>query len=140
MLLTIQLIKLWIQFCHLMDMCLGDQQSVTLLLYLDDICVFAANVDEMLDHTDMVFARLKELNLKIKPKHCHFFWYSSFWRVCHICRRYLCKPKKIDKVKNWPVPTNLKDLHSFLGLVSYYCWFIPNCNYYMLAMTTWSDK
>ena len=37
-------------FCHLMEMCLGDQQSVTLLLYLDNICVFAASRDEMLDH------------------------------------------------------------------------------------------
>ena len=27
-------------FCHLMEQCLGDQQSVTLLLYLDDICIF----------------------------------------------------------------------------------------------------
>ena len=36
-------------FCCLMEICLGDQQFVTLLLYLDDICIFAANVDEMLD-------------------------------------------------------------------------------------------
>ena len=28
-------------FCHLMEQCLGDQQFVTLLLYLDDICIFA---------------------------------------------------------------------------------------------------
>ena len=27
-------------FCHLMEMCLGDQQYLTLLFYLDDICVF----------------------------------------------------------------------------------------------------
>ena len=26
-------------FCHLMEQCLGDQQFVTLLLYLDDICI-----------------------------------------------------------------------------------------------------
>ena len=26
-------------FCHLMQQCLGDQQFVTLLLYLDDICI-----------------------------------------------------------------------------------------------------
>ena len=36
-------------FYHLMEMCLGDQQFVTLLFYLDDICIFAANVSEMLD-------------------------------------------------------------------------------------------
>ena len=34
-------------FCCLMEMCLGDQQFVTLLLYLDVICIFAANVNEM---------------------------------------------------------------------------------------------
>ena len=27
-------------FCHLMEQCLGDQQFVTLLLYLDNICIF----------------------------------------------------------------------------------------------------
>ena len=38
-----------LSFCHLMEMCPGDQLFVMLLLYLDDICVFAASNDEMLD-------------------------------------------------------------------------------------------
>ena len=42
-------------FCYFMEMCLGDQQFVTLLLYLDDICVFATRIDEMLDHIELVF-------------------------------------------------------------------------------------
>ena len=36
-------------FCHLMEQCLGDQQFVTLLLYLDDICISAPTIDDMLD-------------------------------------------------------------------------------------------
>ena len=36
-------------FCRLMEQCLGDQQFVTLLLYLDDICIFAPDVRAMLD-------------------------------------------------------------------------------------------
>ena len=36
-------------FCHLMVMGLEDQQFATLLLYLNDICIFTANVNEMLD-------------------------------------------------------------------------------------------
>ena len=36
-------------FCHLVEQCLGDQQFVTLLLYLDDICIFAPSIDVMLD-------------------------------------------------------------------------------------------
>ena len=55
-------------FCHLMEQCLGDQQFVTLLLYLDDICIFAPSIEEMLDQIELVFNRLKEFHLKIKPK------------------------------------------------------------------------
>ena len=32
-------------FCCLMEQCLGDQQFVTLLLYLDDICIFSLNIE-----------------------------------------------------------------------------------------------
>ena len=42
-------------FCCLMELCLADQQFVTLLLYLDNICVFATSIDQMLDHTELVF-------------------------------------------------------------------------------------
>ena len=56
-----------------MGMCLGNQQFVTLLLYLDDIGIFTANVNEMLDCIEIVSQRLKNFNLKIKPKRFHFF-------------------------------------------------------------------
>ena len=54
-------------FCHLMEMCLGDQQYITLLFYLDDICVFSSNVNEMLNQVTLVLSHLKEFNLKSKP-------------------------------------------------------------------------
>ena len=42
-------------FCHLMEMCIGDQQYITLLFYLDDICVFAETADQMLDRIQFTF-------------------------------------------------------------------------------------
>ena len=41
-------------FCHLMEQCLGDQQFVTLLLYLDNICIFAPSIEVMLDWIELV--------------------------------------------------------------------------------------
>ena len=53
-------------FCRLMEMCIGDQQYVTLLFYLDDICIFTETADQMLDRIELVFSHLKEFNLKTR--------------------------------------------------------------------------
>ena len=66
------LINAGASFSHLMEMCIGDQQYITLLFYLDDICVFAETADQMLDRIQFTFNRLKEFNLKIKPKKSFF--------------------------------------------------------------------
>ena len=77
-------------FCRLMEQCLGDLQFVTLLLYLDDNCIFAPDVAGMLDQIEMVFNQLKYFNMKIKPKnitfsgHCDLSWSHliSWWNFC----------------------------------------------------------
>ena len=60
-------------FCRLMEQCLGDQQFVTLLLYLDNICIFAPDVNTMMDQIELVFNEHKSFNLKNKPKMFIFF-------------------------------------------------------------------
>ena len=113
-------------FCHLMEMCLGDQQYLTLLFYLDDICIFTSSVNEMLNRIEMVLERLQDFNLKIRPKKS-FFFQSKVLFLGHILSKdgISPNPDKIQKVKDWPVPTNAKEVHSFLGLASYYRRFVP---------------
>ena len=112
-------------FCHIMEQCFGDQQFVTLLLYLDDICNFALTIDDMLGHIELVFNMLKQFNLKIKPKKCQFF-NSSVLFLGHIllAKGISAYPGKVEKVKTWPVAKDIKEVQSFLKLASYYRWFI----------------
>ena len=114
-------------FCWLMEMCIGDQQYITLLFYLDDICVFAETADQMLDRIQLVFNRLKEFSLKIKPKTSHFFQAKVDF-LGHVLSKdgVSLNPEKIEKVHDWPTPTNSKEVQSFIGLASYYRRFIPN--------------
>ena len=107
-------------FCCLMEQCLRDQQFVTLLLYLDDICIFAPTINDMLDWIELVFDRLKQYNLKIKPKKCQFFDTSVLF-LGHIlfAKGISANPEKVEKVKTWPLPKNIKEVQSALGLASY---------------------
>ena len=110
-----------------MEMCIGDQQYVTLLFYLDNICIFAETADQMFDRIEFVFSRLKEFNLKIKPKKLHFFQ-TSVTFLGHILSAdgVSPNPEKVEKIKDWPTPKTPKEVHSFIGLASYYRRFIPN--------------
>ena len=80
----------------------------------------------MLDRITLVFNHLKEFNLKIKPKKS-FFFQSSVLFLGHILSKdgILPNPEKVSKVRDWPIPKTAKEVHSFLGLASYYQWFIP---------------
>ena len=102
--------------CCCMGMSLEDQQFVPLLLYLDDICVFATSIDELLDHIELVFKWLEEFTFKMKPKKCNFFQSSVIFRG-HIlsAEGIYANPEKVEKVKDWPVPTTPRELKSFWG-------------------------
>ena len=121
------LINVGASFCRLMEMCIGDQQYVTLLFYLDNICIFAETADQMLHHIELMFSHLKEFNLKIKPKKWHFFQ-TSVTFLGHILSADGISPnlEKVAKIKDWPIPKIPKEVHSFVGLASYYRRFIPN--------------
>ena len=110
-----------------MEMVIRDKQFVTLLFYLDDISIFANSAGQMVDRIKLVFSRLKQYQLKIKPKKSFFFQMEVTF-LGHIlsAKGISPNPKKVDKVWSWPMPKTSKEVHSFIGLASYYRRFISN--------------
>ena len=51
-----------------------------------------------------------------------------------------CDPKKIESVQNWPVPTNVSEVKSFLGLVGYYRRFCENFSTVAYPLTELTHK
>ena len=76
---------------------------------------------------ELVFSWLKSFNLKIKPKKSYFFQASVIF-LGHVLSSdgISANPEKVEKVRDWLMPSNAKELNSFLGLASYYHQFIPN--------------
>lgn len=74
-----------------------------------------------------MFEKLEKHNLKLKPSKCEFFM-SEVKYLGHIVSEEGVKtdPDKIEALKSWPVPRNIKELRSFLGFTGYYRRFIKD--------------
>ena len=68
-----------------------------------------------------VIQKLAEVELKLKPSKCEFFK-SRINYLGHVVSadRIECDPKKIEAVKNWPIPETVTDVQSFLGFTNHY--------------------
>lgn len=104
---------------------MGDLHLREVLVFLDVIIIFSDTLQEHEKRLLRVLARLKDYGLKLSPEKCLFFQTSEKY-LDHIVSEQGVEtdPGKIDALKSWPIPTNLKELRCFLGFGGYYRWFI----------------
>ena len=107
-------------FQRLMDLVLYGLTYTSVLVYLDDIIVFAMNFDTHVSRLREVLERLRGANLKLHPSKCHLFQRRVSFLGHVISERGVeVQEEKISVVRDWPVPRNITELRSFLGLCSY---------------------
>lgn len=115
-------------FQRLMNRVLQEFLGDFVAVYLDDVIIFTKGTFEQhMNYLQQVFEALRITNLKIKLKKCHFCLPNIHF-LGHVVGRDGIKPDpgKIEKVKNYPIPTNLTELRAALGLFSYYRKFIKD--------------
>ena len=113
-------------FQRLMETCLGDLNLYWCIIYLDDIVIFSKDLASHLQRLEAVFQKLEEAGLKLKPSKCELFWKQLAY-LGHVisAKGVATDESKIEAIKNWPTPTNITEVRSFLGFLGYYCRFIP---------------
>jgi hypothetical protein len=91
------------------------------LVYLDDIIIFSKDFDQHLLDIVSIFQRIDQHGLRLKPAKCHICC-TEVQYLGHILseRGIRADPAKIAIVKEWPIPRNVKEIQSFLGLCGYY--------------------
>ena len=98
------------------------------LPYMDDVIIFSqGDFDRHLQHIDIVLQKLqsapmvaKPIKFKVMQKELKF--------LGHIIAPHTIRPdpQKTSAVLAFPTPRSVRDLQSFLGLVSYYRRFVPS--------------
>ncbi|XP_046975644.1 uncharacterized protein K02A2.6-like [Vanessa cardui] len=97
------------------------------LCLLDDILITGRDKAEHLERLHVVLSRLQNAGLTLQKEKCTFFQDEVTYLGFIISKDGLKKaPEKIKAMIEAPVPTNVNQLQSFLGLINYYRNFVPN--------------
>ena len=113
-------------FQGLMETCLGDLNLYWCIIYLDDKVIFSNDLASHLERPEAVLQKLEKAGLKFKPSKCELFWQQLTYLGHVISTKGVATDNgKIDAIKSWPTPTNIREVQSFLGFMGYYHWFIP---------------
>jgi hypothetical protein len=102
-----------------------DYLNKFVVIYLDDILIYSKTAAEHEEHLRLVLQRLREHKLYCKPSKCHFNSVEIAY-LGHIVGKNGVKvdPRKVKAVQEWPVPKDLHQLRSFLGMANYFRRFI----------------
>ena len=97
------------------------------VVYLDDILIFAHTIYEVIKYTHMVLQCLLDLDLYLQPAKCSFNQTSIEYLGLIISEGELrMDPVKLKVVSSWPTPTKVKNIQEFLGFCKFYRRFIKN--------------
>ena len=112
-------------FQRLMQNCLGELNLTYCLIYLDDVIVFSEMPEEHLQRMCVVFDRLREHGLKLKPSKCNVFKSEINYLAHHVSQKGVLPLKKnLESIAQCPPPDTYTKVKSFVGLVGHYRHFI----------------
>ena len=128
-------------FERLMERVLSGLHWKICLVYLDDIIVYSNSFEQHIERLQQVLDCLNAAGLKLKPQKCRLFKTEVLYLGFIVCAEGVkSDPEKVQKVRDWPVPSNVTEVRSFLGLCSYYRKFVPNFSEVAVALFDLTKK
>ena len=93
----------------------------------DDVIISGRTDEEHLNNITNALKKLCDLGVTVRKEKCRFFM-NEVEHLGHIIDRngIRVNPNKTEALYNAPIPTNVKELQSFIGGVNYYAKFIPD--------------
>lgn len=97
------------------------------LVFFDDILVYSPSFEEHLCHLRQVLLLLAKDKWQVKLSKCSFAQQQlAYFEHIISGQGVATDPAKISAIVDWPVPSSVNELRSFLGLAGYYRKFVKH--------------
>ncbi|QRW23043.1 Retrotransposable element Tf2 protein [Rhizoctonia solani] len=114
-------------FQHFMNELFKDLLDVCVIIYLDDILIYSKDDASHTQHVHEVLRRLLENQLFCKASKCTFHITSvEYLGIIVSDKGFSLDKLKIQAVQEWPTPTKVKEVQSFLGFANFLRRFVAN--------------
>lgn len=118
--------------------------------YLDDIIIGGKDEEECYEKLILVLDRLNKYNVKVNLKKCKFIQKKVEY-LGHVLGegKVTPNPKKTEAIVRAPVPKDVKELRSYMGMINHFRKFIPDLSSKLLPLYqllkedqrfVWSDE
>jgi hypothetical protein len=114
-------------FQNFMNQLLAPLLRRCVVVFLDDVLVYSATLEDHVRHLRQVFELLQQHELHLEQSKC-LFAQKRLEFLGHVisAEGISTDPKKVAVISQWPIPTSVKEVRSFLGMVGYYRKFVPH--------------
>ncbi len=114
-------------FQRLMENVLGELRGNICFVYIDDIIIYSPSVAQHFSDLQAVLHKLQMAGLTINLKKSNFCLQEITF-LGHVVnvQGIAADPSKVEAIRDYPAPTNIKEVQRFLGLAGWYHRFVPN--------------
>ena len=131
-----------------MDLLVARLRSESIIVYLDDIIVATASIEEHMKDLWRVLDLHRHAGIKLTAKKTHLFQAEVNYLGFNVSETGIgMQDEYVAKILEWPTPTTVKQLNILLGFMNYYQSFIKDFSVLTKEMNaqhkdkvlTWTD-
>ncbi|XP_073159031.1 uncharacterized protein [Henckelia pumila] len=128
-------------FMDLMNRIFQKYVDKFVVIFIDDILIYSKNEIEHAEHLIIILQILRQEQLYAKLSKCEF-WLDRVVFLGHVVsgEGISVDPSKVEAVINWPRPTSVPEIRSFMGLAGYYRRFIEGFSRIAKPITQLTQK
>ena len=109
-------------FQRFMSQCFGHLDFVK--VYIDDVIIHSKDAPTHLNHIRKVLQTCQEKGITLKASKCHFLKSKLKILGYYVSKDGISQdPEKLNSIKNFGAPQNLRELRRFLGMIQFFRMF-----------------